>query len=214
MVLALTYFKCSVCGKEFNRFPSRNRGDAIYCSRQCFGLVHRGKNNLRYGIGPGKGHNVTIETRAKMSQVHKGYNHTEEAKEKIRIGHIGKEVSLETRFKMSETQKISQNIPELKAQKAEQQMGPRNNNWKGGTTKEAQRIKGTSKYREWREFVFRRDNFTCRVCGKRNGSHHPHHILPFAKYEELRLDVSNGVTLCVGCHKYLHSGGAVWPMLL
>ncbi len=214
MALALTYSKCSVCGKEFNRFPSRNRGDGIYCSRQCFGLVHMGENNARYGLGRGLGHLVSDETRAKISEAVKGFNHTEEAKRKISIAHSGKMVSLETRRRMSATQKIAQNIPELKAQKSEQQIGSRNNNWKGGTTGEAQLIKGTSKYREWRNSVFGRDNFTCRFCGKRNGSHHPHHILPFAKYPALRLEVGNGITLCVGCHKYLHSGGAVWQKLL
>ncbi|WP_416360620.1 HNH endonuclease [Burkholderia gladioli] len=51
-----------------------------------------------------------------------------------------------------------------------------------------------------------RDRFTCQHCGDaRGGNLHAHHILPFATHPELRVDVSNGITLCKPCHKAVHA---------
>lgn len=59
-------------------------------------------------------------------------------------------------------------------------------------------------YAEWRKSVFARDNYTCRLCGQIGGKLNAHHIKPYAKYESLRLDVENGITLCEKCHKGVH----------
>lgn len=56
------------------------------------------------------------------------------------------------------------------------------------------------KYKRWRRAVFRRDAFTCVLCGKQ-GYINADHIQPWALYPELRFDVNNGRTLCVGCHR-------------
>lgn len=72
--------------------------------------------------------------------------------------------------------------------------------WKGGKTAEALRIRGSSEYRTWRRNVFERDNYTCVFCGKRGGRLNADHIKPFAHYPDLRLDLSNGRTLCEPCH--------------
>lgn len=62
----------------------------------------------------------------------------------------------------------------------------------------------TSEYAEWRMNVFNRDGFTCQLCGQVGGKLNAHHIKPYAKYPELRLDVNNGITLCERCHRALH----------
>lgn len=67
-----------------------------------------------------------------------------------------------------------------------------------------QEIRGTKEYKEWRISVFSRDEYTCQECNQIGGSLEAHHIKPFAKYEELRFELSNGLTLCVTCHKELH----------
>lgn len=62
----------------------------------------------------------------------------------------------------------------------------------------------SKEYQEWRTRVFERDKYTCAICGKVGGSLEAHHIKPFAKYEDVRFDVDNGVTLCKECHKKVH----------
>lgn len=61
-------------------------------------------------------------------------------------------------------------------------------------------------YKEWRKSVFTRDKFTCQYCNKTGGTLNAHHIKPYAKYEDLRYEVSNGITLCEDCHRSLHKG--------
>lgn len=80
--------------------------------------------------------------------------------------------------------------------------GANNHNWKGGITTENNRIRSSMEYKEWRKAVFERDNYTCQHCFKRGSiTLHADHIKQFAYYTELRLDVSNGRTLCKDCHK-------------
>ena len=59
-------------------------------------------------------------------------------------------------------------------------------------------------YKEWRNTVFTRDNFTDQKTKERGGILHPHHILNFAQYPELRFNVSNGITLSEQSHKLFH----------
>lgn len=83
-------------------------------------------------------------------------------------------------------------------------IGPLNKNWKGGKSGENKLIRMSYQFREWREEVFNRDNHTCQLCNVRGGILHPHHIKGFAEYEDLRFEVSNGITLCKGCHHLIH----------
>lgn len=89
---------------------------------------------------------------------------------------------------------------ETRLKKAIALKGERNHNWKGGATKENERILKSAEYQIWREQVFKRDNYTCQFCGKRGGKIQADHIKPFALFPELRLDLENGRTLCVPCH--------------
>jgi hypothetical protein len=198
----------------------------------------------------------------------KGSKHTEEAKEKNRLAHLGKKLSEETKLKMSNTRKGRKFSEEHRLKMSLAQLGEKNHNfgkkaseelriklseahkgilsgekhpmfgkkgkehpcygipcseetrkkiakankgklagdkhpcWKGGITPENRIIRHSSEFEEWRKKVFKRDNWTCRDCGKRgNGELHAHHIKSFAKYPELRFDVNNGLTLCEDCHK-------------
>ena len=83
--------------------------------------------------------------------------------------------------------------------------GKNNPNWKGGIGGENAIIRRSVEYRIWRETVFVRDNWTCQKCGARSSAGcdviiEAHHIKPFSTHKELRLDVTNGLTLCKPCH--------------
>lgn len=68
------------------------------------------------------------------------------------------------------------------------------------------RIRYSKKMQEWRKAVFERDNYTCQLCGARNGNGkaivlNADHIEPFAFSPHLRFDLDNGRTLCLDCHR-------------
>lgn len=76
-----------------------------------------------------------------------------------------------------------------------------------GKTSENDRIRDSKEYKEWRMAVFKRDGFTCVICGIKNmkglGYHvvfDADHIKPFSLFPELRFELSNGRTLCRPCH--------------
>lgn len=126
----------------------------------------------------------------------KGHNkpHTQEVKDKISIKNKGK-IS------------FNKGKPNLNF------IGNKNPNWKDGVTKEYDKIRKSIKYKEWRNKIFKRDNYTCQECKCKesvSGKLNAHHIKQFAKYPELRFDLTNGITLCKTCHKktdtYLHKG--------
>lgn len=102
---------------------------------------------------------------------------------------LGHEVTKETRDKI-----------------AKANSGPNAPNWKGGISEENYRIRRSAAYKEWRTLVFKRDDYTCQICGDRSRKGHrivihADHIKPFALHKELRFDVSNGRTLCEDCHR-------------
>ena len=93
-------------------------------------------------------------------------------------------------------------------------------NWMGGLTPMQHLIRGLLVYRNWRNDVFRKDNYTCQDCGARSGGGttvvlNADHIKPFAviiRENKIRtldeamqcLDlwlVANGRTLCEDCHR-------------
>ena len=78
-----------------------------------------------------------------------------------------------------------------------------------GKTPANERVRKSAAYKAWRTLVFERDNYTCQHCEVRGGYLHADHIKPFALYPELRLEPSNGRTLCVPCHKKTGTYGRV-----
>lgn len=93
--------------------------------------------------------------------------------------------------------------------------GDKHPQWKGGKTPLIMKIRNHRKSIEWRMVIFERDGYTCKICGdKRGGNLNAHHYTQFAdiihtlKIETLEQalntpilwDLSNGITLCSGCH--------------
>ena len=60
-------------------------------------------------------------------------------------------------------------------------------------------------FRKWSKDVKMRDNYKCVKCKNNNIILlEAHHIKPKAKYPKFELDINNGITLCIYCHKNEH----------
>lgn len=130
-----------------------------------------------------------------------GKKHSTSTKEKMSLKHKGVFVSIETRIKISFAEK-----------------GEKHHNWKGGITPTTQRIRTCTRYVEWRDAVFARDNYTCKITGQHGGNLEAHHTVPFATlmkaYKIKTLEdaeacdalwcIDNGITLSKKVHKELH----------
>jgi len=77
----------------------------------------------------------------------------------------------------------------------------------GNKTSTIKKLRTSPKFKIWREKVFKRDNWTCQECGQRGGKSHPHHLKRLSEYPELCYVVSNGITLCISCHKLTDTYG-------
>jgi 5-methylcytosine-specific restriction endonuclease McrA len=131
-----------------------------------------------------------------------GRKHTKEARIKISLAKKGKPFTEEH---IANIRKIF--TEEMRKKISERTKGENSHFWKGGITRINKRIKQSSEYRLWRNLVFQRDDWTCRKCGVRGYTLHPHHIKSFSAHPELRFEVSNGKTLCHECHKMTDNYG-------
>ena len=162
-----------------------------------------------------KGRTLSLETRQKISNAGRGKKRTLQTRMNISVALSGRTLSDERKQQMSELSKrLGLKPPSRKGQTMPLEWkrrmsklmrgrfaGDRNHFWKGGVSKETDRIRHSIEYREWRTAVFERDDHRCMDCGERGGQLNADHIYPFAHYPRLRFDVDNGRTLCENCHK-------------
>lgn len=73
-------------------------------------------------------------------------------------------------------------------------------NWQGGKRTKSQIIKDDPRYKFWRLQVFKRDKFTCQMCGAKGVYIEADHIYSKTKYPDKAFDIDNGRTLCKPCH--------------
>jgi len=93
-------------------------------------------------------------------------------------------------------------------------LGKNNPRWKGGITKFQEKVRKLPEYSLWRKNIFKRDNWTCQICGIKGCKLEAHHIKEFnlilktmkilkikeaIKCSEL-WNTNNGVTVCLDCH--------------
>lgn len=115
----------------------------------------------------------------------------------------GRKRSAETRKKSSES--LKQFYQNNQGTRVGAWTGDKNPRWKGGITPKLTAIRNSKEFILWRLSVYKRDDYTCQKCYTRGGSLHSHHIMSFADNSDLRLKISNGITLCQPCHTKFHS---------
>jgi 5-methylcytosine-specific restriction endonuclease McrA len=212
---------CITCNKSFFVKPCR-KNEAKFCSHSCYAksLIgckqsiasnkKRSDTHKKLGIKPphpGWGKN----------NIFYGQKHSEKTKlhwSKIRTGlKIEKECELcRKKFQiiLSSNRKFcSRECSDL------YYVGENGHNWKGGITKLRDLLRRLPEYKEWRNSIFTRDNFTCQICNKKNsGNLNAHHIKMISEiFEENNIktveeaitckelwDINNGITLCSKCH--------------
>lgn len=69
------------------------------------------------------------------------------------------------------------------------------------------------KYKLWRDNVFYRDRFQCKLCGTKGGALNAHHIKRKADYPNLAHTKKNGIVLCEKCHKIITGHERVFEKL-
>jgi len=199
--------ECVVCKKHFENTNSYKRKT---CSKECNYVLVAEKTKTRAKGKLKKNCEVcNAEFETWPSEDYRTCSRkcgTEVQKQNL----IGRSVSGETRQRMSEGQRSSELAKKNWFKRGEEnpafgrdQTGPANNNWKGGLTNTNQKRRNDPRLVEWRQEVFKRDNYTCQDCGEK-GYLHAHHIIPFSQDYSKAFDLENGKTLCVDCHEKIH----------
>ncbi len=103
---------------------------------------------------------------------------------------------------------------------SEHQVGDKHHQWKGDKSFAAikRRMRLWVAWRDWRESIFKRDDYTCQECKERGVYLEPHHLITvnsilhavkdlygevneaLVKRHKLLFSVNNGITLCRPCH--------------
>lgn len=169
---------CDNCGKERIVFKYNY-------SKLCRFCAHKGKKHSK-------------EAKRKMSKAHIGKKLSEEHKEKISKSKCGKNGSMYGKHHSEKTKKKMRG----KRPNASGENHPRWNPNK--TNKERILERHYPEYVKWRTAVFKRDDYICQICDKGGTTLNAHHIEGYNHNKNLRLIVSNGITLCKKCHNKFH----------
>jgi 5-methylcytosine-specific restriction endonuclease McrA len=152
-----------------------------------------------------KGHILPNSWRKSMIEKKVGVTFTDAHKLAISKGNTGKKRTIEHRLKYRLCK-----------------LGEKHYKYNGGTDVPLIKyIRNLQEYKNWRNSIFKRDGYKCKLCGF-VGYIEAHHIVPFStiiKYynlssktitkEELIMnaknygqfwDINNGITLCRACH--------------
>lgn len=186
--------QCKTCGKDFSKkvnVSKKNWAKSQFCSNPC---VNKGRVSKFKGVT----NRYTEEQKLHLKKVLKGRT--------CNTGrtHIkkGQHLSVKTQFKKGQ-------ISYWKGKKNPHFAGENNPKWKGGITPEHKKVRWSQEYKDFRDEIFKRDNYTCKDCGRKRKEGdrvvlNAHHIKSFAEHKELRFVKLNVITLCKECHRKKH----------
>lgn len=86
-------------------------------------------------------------------------------------------------------------------------LGANNHNYNPGLSDYDRKELGRyeERYKAFRKTVYRRDRYSCVICGESKNNHMvAHHLDCYSNFPEKRTDPNNAVTLCEDCHKDFH----------
>jgi 5-methylcytosine-specific restriction endonuclease McrA len=67
------------------------------------------------------------------------------------------------------------------------------------------RSRSSSKNNRWKKEILKRDNFTCQICSETTNILHVHHLENYSSCKDKRFLLTNGIAMCVNCHRQFHS---------
>lgn len=201
--------KCLQCKGIIQRVERRRHSpsqweELKYCGNLCANEARKG--TIALWMKGDLNISKRLDVRDKISKALTGVRLSESHKERLKAGWIKRKKSglgvhnSETREKMRKSAK----------------KGCESISWRGGLTPLYLQIRHDWRSNQWREGVFKRDNYQCVTGGKKHGSKlNADHIKPFSvivlenKITSLEMaikckelwDIKNGRTLCVPCHK-------------
>jgi len=183
---------CSQCGEVFRKKPSESKrywSIKKYCSSRCYGasgFSDEHKQKLR-AINIGKSRIWSDKGRTSFSEKVSGKKHPQwkGGLQTKKCSNCAQEFKVKP-YRLNEAKFCSFLCSS----------SYRNH----GLTSLNESIRKSAVYKKWRKAVFERDDYTCQICGQRGGKLNADHIKRFADYPNLRLELSNGRTLCLSCH--------------
>jgi len=173
-----------------------------------------------------KGKSPSEESRKKMSLAQRGKIVSQEARDKMSKSHIGKHDgeknsfygkhhSEETKRKIRESNKGEKSSlygthhsVEWREKIGLSQKGEKNHRWRQDLT-QAEREDNKNRTRnpktlEFRQLIYKRDNWTCQITGPKNIKLAVHHLYNWADHPDKRFDPNNGITISEAYHKLFH----------
>jgi len=199
--------RCDDCGKErIIRKGSAKRGVGVsFCASCCT----KGEKSYNYGK------HYSLERCKKISEAQKGG----------KGNNYGKKASEETRKKMSEARSGEKNAmfgrygkdagfygkhhtKEHLEKIRLSHLGNKNPMWRDDLTQQERENNKNRNYNpktlEWRNKVFKRDDYIDQITGRKGGELVAHHLYNYANYPELRFDMNNGITISKDLHILFH----------
>lgn len=213
---------CPTCGEKFQPIHAKSK----YCSRRCLGLrmdnierlrelspIAAAISNASQNPKPKPGRKNTCKTCSKVFRHARKRRYCDE-----HVGHVNGKPPANKKATCSvcgnaferqyagNARRTCSDFCRSK-QLAKRQKGAKSHRWQGGKTTNAMIIRGSFEYKQWRAAVFERDGYQCQICGQVGGKLNADHIKPFSTHPDLRLEITNGRTLCVECHRQTETFG-------
>ena len=186
--------KCDYCNQEFLKYKSKI-GKHNFCNRDCYLKYHSKEVPICICEICGKtfkGNKYNANRFCSRECYNKFHNIKNKERKCPTCGKIFSAKANEDIYCSKECYNKDRHMP-----KKEQHW-----NWQGGISL-LNDNRDSNEYKNWRQNVYKRDNYRCVKCGSKEKLN-AHHIKSWKNYPELRYDINNGVTLCEKCHIAWH----------